>query len=375
MLAVCAHFLRGEHFAKALSRLVQIGMVGLIVLPVAVVVSRPVAATGFTFNWTGTPTAPQAWVPGPVNDWDLIVHNRNDQKALEPVNAMHGADCSPPPSRHIVTTFSGAVFICKGHLMTALNGGGYSEIVMTPAQLLDFSTQGTISVDLSTLKDDDRDWIDFWISPFNENLLTPSAGLPPDLNGPEKDALLVEEQSAIPTDWRTVVFHNYAQTEKSGTGMSTEDCVGGPAGVSASVRTTRTLTISRNHVKVTVGTLGCTVLDTDIPDLGFGLGVVQFGHHSYSPDEGSACNYTGCVKPTPSAVAGNTWHWSNIAISPTVPFTMLRGDMPLTGLQAPASTVNFAQAAPANSFLRFSALARRGSIQISANGGAPFTAV
>jgi hypothetical protein len=62
-------------------------------------------------------------------------------------------------------------------------------------------------------------------------------------------------------------------------------------------------------------------------------------------------------------------------MSPAVPFTMLRGDIPLTGVQANASpTVQFAAAAPANSFLRFSALARRGSIQISANGGAFFPA-
>src|SRR5581483_11376042 len=86
--------------------------------------------------------------------------------------------------------------------------------------------------------------------------------------------------------------------------------------------------------------------------------------------------YTGCVKPVAGRPAGNTWHWSNVSLSPAVPFTMLRGDMSLTGLSAAGSrTVHFAQPAPASSFLRFGALAQRGSVRISANGGAPFPAV
>jgi len=62
-------------------------------------------------------------------------------------------------------------------------------------------------------------------------------------------------------------------------------------------------------------------------------------------------------------------------MSPAIPFTMLRGDMSLTGLRAGSSTVHFAQPAPANSFLRFGALARRGSISVSANGGPSLPAV
>jgi hypothetical protein len=118
----------------------------------------------------------------------------------------------------------------------------------------------------------------------------------------------------------------------------------------------------------------CTLVDTNIHDLGFTLGVIQIGHHSYAPDEGTVCNLPGCSVNT-GAGAGNTWHWSDFSMSPAVPFTMLRGNVPLTGVQANTSpTVNFAAAAPANSFLRFSALARRGSIQVSANGGAFFPA-
>ena len=316
------------------------------------------------------------WSPGAINDWDLIVHNRDNQSSLYMVNAEHGSNCAAFPATHPVSQFQDAVFLCNNHLMTAINGGGYSEIVMTPAQLLDFSAGGTVQVSESTAKLNNRDWLDFWISPFSENLLLPSGGIPPDLQGPTKDALLVELDASIPTGGHVQEFHNYVSTEFSGTGMSVESCVTPMGGVSASRRDPFLLTLSRTHVRLDVLVNGapCTLVDTNINDLGFTLGVVQLGHHSYAPDEGTMCNLPGCAVNL-GAGAGNTWHWSNFSMSPAVPFTMLRGDMPLTGVQAnTSSTVHFAGAAPANSFLRFSALARRGSIQISANGGPFFPA-
>jgi len=331
----------------------------------------------FAFNWNGTPAGPQPWVPGAVNDWDLIVHNRDHQDSLQMVNAEHGPTCAPYPATHPVTSFQDSVFICNNHMMTALNGGGYSEIVMTPSRMLDFSTGGTVQVSISTAKLDNRDWLDFWISPFSENLLLPSGGIPPDLQGPTKDALLVNIDSSIPTTAHLQEFHNYVNTDYSGTGMSVEACVAPLGGVSTSRRDPFLLTLSRTHVEldVLVNGLPCALVNTSIADLGFNLGVVQLGHHSYSPDEGTACNLPGCTVNTNALGAGNTWHWSNFSMSPAVPFTMLRGDMALSGVQANTSpTVHFAGAAPANSFLRFSALARRGSVMISANGGPFFPA-
>ena len=341
-------------------------------------VQRAAAApASFSFNWNGTPAGPQPWSPGEVNDWDLIVHNRDNQSSMQMVNAEHGSNCAPYPATHSVTTFADAVFICNNHMMTALNGGGYSEIVMTPSRLLDFSAGGTVQVSISTAKLDNRDWLDFWISPFSENLLLPSGGIPPDLQGPTKDALLVNIDSSIPTTAHVQEFHNYVNTDYSGTGMAVESCVAALGGVSTARRDPFLLTLSRTHVRldVLVNGAACTLVDTNIADLGFSQGVVQLGHHSYSPDEGTMCNLPGCSVITTPQGAGNTWHWSNFTMSPAVPFTMLRGDMPLTGVQANTSpTVHFGGAAPADSFLRFSALARRGSIQISANGGPFFAA-
>jgi len=359
-------------FNRGLLLALGLVMIGLAATSPAAIVSA--GPSTFSFNWNGGPATAQPWRPGLINDWDLIVHNRDNQNSLQMVNAEHGADCAPFPATHPVTQFQDAVFICNNHMMTALNGGGYSEIVMTPAQLLDFSVGGSVQVSASTAKLNNRDWIDFWISPFQENLLLPSGGIPPDLQGPTKDALLVNIDSSIPTTAHVQEFKNYVSTDFPGTGRDIESCVASLGGVSASRRDPLQLSLTRTHVRLDLNVKGspCTLVDTDINDLGFALGVVQLGHHSYSPDEATACNLPGCSVNT-GAGAGNTWHWSNFSMSPAVPFTMLRGDIPLTGVQANTSpTVQFAGAAPANSFLRFSALARRGSIQISANGGAFF---
>jgi len=120
--------------------------VAIAMTPLLLSVAPNVSATPavFSFEWLGTPATAQPWVPASINNWDLIVHNRDRQDSLQMVMAQHGLDCSPPPATHPVTQFADAVFVCRNHMMTALNGGGYAEIVFTPAQLLDFSTGGTV---------------------------------------------------------------------------------------------------------------------------------------------------------------------------------------------------------------------------------------
>lgn len=359
-------------------------IVGIALTPLLLTISPQVSAgpVTFTWNWLGTPVTAQPWQPGSINNWDLILHNRDNQNSVYMVQAQHGLDCAPFPATHPVTQFADSVFICKDHLMTALNGGGYSEIVMTPAQLLDFSSSGTVQFSLSTAKNNNRDWTDVWISPFSGQLLLPSGGIPPDLQGPTANALALEEESSIPTTAHLKQFRNCgtsatcAVTETNGTGQDIESCVAPLGGVSSSRRDTRVLTLTPTHITYSIMVNGtpCVLLDSNISAMGFTQAVIQFGHHSYAPDEGTACNFPGCVVNLGTG-AGNTWHWSNVSMAPAVPFTMLRGDMPLTGIQAGTTkTVNFAAPAPANSFLRFSALAARGSVKVSANGGAPVVA-
>jgi hypothetical protein len=353
--------------------------VGIALTPLLLTVAPQVSAgpSTFTWNWLGTPVTAQPWQPGSINNWDLILHNRDNQNSVYMVQAQHGLDCAPFPATHPVTQFADSVFICKDHLMTALNGGGYSEIVMTPAQLLDFSNGGSVQFALSTAKTNNRDWTDVWISPFSSQLLLPSGGVPPDLQGPTANALALEEESGIPTTAHLKQFRNCGTsatcviTEANGTGRDIESCVAPLGGVSASRRDTRVLTLTSTHITYSIMVNGtpCVLMDTNYTAMGFTQAVIQFGHHSYAPDEGTACNFPGCVVNL-GAGAGNTWHWSNVSMSPAVPFTMLRGDMPLTGIQAGTTpTVKFAAPAPPNSFLRFSALAKRGSITVSSNGG------
>ena len=110
---------------------------GLLVL---LVQSSPSAAASstekFTFSWKVSPAAPQPWNP---DDWDVVVHSRDTQTwgQLEPMQAQHGADCSPYPATHLVSTYEDSVFLCKNHMMTAIDvhlmaslaNGGLAEYV------------------------------------------------------------------------------------------------------------------------------------------------------------------------------------------------------------------------------------------------------
>src|SRR5215470_11798652 len=85
---------------------------------------RGVSATSaFSFNWTDAPAAPEQWTPGTVDDWDLIsnIDGPTDQNGT--MNAGHGAACEGPPATHPVRELADAAFICRSHLMTAIDGG------------------------------------------------------------------------------------------------------------------------------------------------------------------------------------------------------------------------------------------------------------
>ena len=74
------------------------------------------------------------------------------------------------------------------------------------------------------------------------------------------------------------------------------------------------LRISRTSLKFGMPTYNQWWLDEKIADLGWDKAVVQFGHHSYTPEK--ECNNCG----------PNTWHWDNISIDPSVPFTIISAD-------------------------------------------------
>ncbi len=62
---------------------------------------------------------------------------------LEPMNAQHGADCSPFPASHAIpygTNLDQSFYVCHDHMMTALNAPDDQGVAaITPNALVDFS--------------------------------------------------------------------------------------------------------------------------------------------------------------------------------------------------------------------------------------------
>jgi hypothetical protein len=124
---------------------------------------------------------------------------------------------------------------------------------------------------------------------------------------------------------------------------------------SAKRRDTFEIRLSRTHLKVWMPGYDQVWVDTEIPELDWTQGVVQFGHHSYNPTKcGETC--------TP-----NTWHWDNVEITPAIPFTMIRAQERGSDIDNP-HPITFAQSAPANARLRFAGFGQK--IELSFDGGA-----
>lgn len=303
------------------------------------------------------PGSPTDWVPQPINDWDLLVHNRDTISTLPALQAHDGSNCSSYPATHAVSSYADAVYLCGGEVQTAIDGEGYGEIVMTPAQMVDFSSGATVQVDLSTLRSSSQDWVDLWLTRFDEQLVAPAEPTTLDLQGVPRDAIHVVE-GGIPSTWSAYVINGFNGQFVPGTSRSVEDCVGNQ--VSATRLTTMQLSVAPNHLTLDALVDGtpCPLIDAAIPNPGFTQGVLQLAQHSYQPSQATT-NFGGTAGP-------NTWHWANLSVSNPLPYTMLRGNMPMEGLR-PGTTneVDFQSAAPPDAHLRFAALAVPGSVQVS----------
>ena len=98
--------------------------------------------------------------------------------------------------------------------------------------------------------------------------------------------------------------------------------------------------------------------DTEMPALDWSKGIVQFGHHSYTPEK----DCTGC--------APNTWHWDNVQITPAVPFTIIHAKQRYTDAKAGAQ-IDLAQPVPDNAYLRFAGIGK--ALEVSFDGGKSWT--
>lgn len=328
------------------------GLVTLAGVATATLASTP--APNFSATFDGTPSAPST-VPELIG-WDVQVHSRDSGTWYNPESllAQHGTDCSPAPATHLVDEYSESVFQCRDHFMTALNAGGYGLIYVTPPQLINFANGGVVQFDLSTLRMSTRDWVDIWITPYNDNLTMPFDQGDVDLQGVPRRAVHVT-MSAFngQSTFRCNVVNNWVEDEVPSNWWETL------THSSATIRDTFKLEISPTHLKLTSPTMlygdgspwtGC---DTAISNLGWTSGIVQLGHHSYNPTKDNS------GEPA-------TWHWDNVSISPSIPFTIINADRRY--VDSSTQVVTFNSPAPTGASLRFSA--NGSAIQYSLDNGA-----
>jgi len=318
--------------------------------------------SGFGIAWAefdDTPDQPQPLAALPeAAKWDIQVHSRDPKTwpddRLTPMSAEHGADCAGPPATHSMHTYAGAVFVCNKHLMTAINEDGYGQIVLTPAEILDFSDTGTVQFELSTARQSTRDWPDVWLSPWAENLTLPFDNGEVDQQGVPRTGLRISLNNAQ-SAWTVATVKDGVESAPLNSTVETPAFNEGivPGTNQAAIRQKFRLTVSPTHVRFerleSMTASPQVYVDKDVPDLGFTSAVVQFGHHSYNPAKDGAGEAA-------------TWHWDEIKLSPSQPFTIIKTH---TRALLGNGTVVFDAPAPQDSWLRFSAV---GSVQYSLNG-------
>ena len=308
-----------------------------------------------TESFDGAPTAPRPWAS---DSWDITVLSRNEKTfdELQNMAAMHGPACDAPPETHEISAYEDAVFQCKDHMMTAIEAGGYGEIILTPAALLDFTDgEAVVHVDVSTAITSDRDYWDVWITPFEDNVQVPSGVL----NGVPRNGLRLR----LLTDdarFEASLFEDGDEEELDEASTEGYDEVLEP---DAARRDTFEIRLSRDHVSVGMPKYGLTWIDTELPELSWNQGVVQFAHHSYNPEKAHS----------PDDPHSNTWHWDNVEMSPVVPFTIIgSSSRSIKGEDDVPSTLTFDEPAPANAYLRFMGIGE--NFEISVDGGGSWQA-
>lgn len=351
--------------------------------------SQAVGAFLDTFN--GNPSTPQPFINDPSSAiWDVAVQSRDSGtwETLEEMDAHHGPDCGSPldASGNLVThhqtgSYEQSVFKCKDHVMTSLNAGGYGVIYLTPNQIVDFTDgEAVIKVDVTTLRTSGRDWWDIWITPYDENLQLPFNMGDVDLNGVPKNAVQIVQNNAngSGSGFAPAIYKNFQATDDfkafSGdfnwwTGYETF------MKTSPKQRTTFELRISKNHLKFGIpagqldeagqpinGGQAFWWVDKDITPLDWTQGIIQFGHHSYNPQKDCTPD------PSKKSCYPNTWHWDTVSISNSTPFTIIKADKRM--ISNNNGTLTFNSPAPADSFMRFSAI---GTVEYSLNDGASWT--
>ena len=304
------------------------------------------------------PTTPTAWNP---NNWDVTVHlrSRDHYQAIHPMEADHGPDCGAPPATHTITTYEEAVYNCKNHMMTAINAPGYGAIYLTPDHMVDFSEgEAVIQFNMSTLRKSGRDWIDVWISPFEDHVQLPLDDWLPDLQGEPRRGIHVRmDLQKENSKFSAGIIQNHVTVELDAT---PDGWLGYESFLTQDQRRRDLFELRISKISLAFGMPDYDFwwYDTPMPELDFDKGVVQFGHHSYNPTKD--CD-DGTCQP-------NTWHWDNVTISPAQPFTLIKATTRATDASINGGRIEFNAPAPADAYLRFSAIGT--SLEVSFDEGA-----
>ncbi len=331
---------------------------------VLVLVIGILAGLTLAFSFGSPPTPQPISQNGEYDHFDVQVHTRDHPETGQwdaHMAAEHGSACQGPPATHDLINLSDSVYICNGHVMTAGWAVGYGELVLTPSQVLDCSVSCSVTFDLSTQRLSSRDWPDIWLTPWNDNLALPfGIGDDIDLQGVPRRGIHIDANPAE-NGWRPFTIDNYIETPVIAfwqTPMST----GIAAGTNqAAVRQTYKLSMTPGKIKferlasaTAPGFIWTGYCDAQGQNCQYGWAdcaclmasdyVVQFAQHSYNPTKDNA--------GVPA-----TWHWfgpDGLTLSPSTPFTLIHASPTL--VTQSNTLVQFNAPAPANAYLRFSAV-------------------
>jgi hypothetical protein len=212
------------------------------------------------------------------------------------VHAQHGTDCGPPPATHLANRWGEYVFVCRNHLMTARNAPSYGATYLMPNVQANWSRRRAIVAwDVSTLKMSSRDWIDVWITPFNNLLTVPIDEAAPDTyQGHPRNAIHVRNSSDA-RSWTVTVIRDFRKVRSRTFDLPTS------VKPSATERSAFELRIRRHRLRFGMPTRNRWItLRATAP---FTKGVVQWAQHSYNPTKDNA--------GVPA-----TWHWDNFFVTP-----------------------------------------------------------
>ena len=320
------------------------------------------AADDYTYNWDGQPEEPAPFTQTGQSSWDVQVHKRNHHThpgQIDPMQAQHGSGCEGPHMTHEISTVEETVFLCRDHIMTAINASDYGLIYLTPDHMADWSDgEAVIRFDMSTFRTSTRDWISVNIQPFEDNHALPLEGSFPDLQGMPDDAVSVRLDQ---DGWKHRLHQDGDRVRD--TGECTRNDWDDWLEPDKSRRDTFEMRVTSDNVTFSMPGYDQELCSIDIPGgLDWDQGIVQLGHHSYTPAKDQ-----GCSDPHQGDCGANTWHWSDVEISPAVPFTMIKADrLWYNSREADSHTVTFQEPAPEDAHLRF---ASWGNVELNYGDG------